>query len=110
MGDANVPTSQPTGLTNSPTSSPTEVNGSLGFPYCSESTCDGTDSPRADGTTNPTTYPTLVGGATYSPSKSPVTAAVTDEPSMSPVFVADNSSSPSIATLSVLLIVLIVTF
>merc|ERR1712129_646726 len=41
--DANVPTSMPT------SAAPTQVDGGLGYPYCSESTCDGVDSPRADG-------------------------------------------------------------
>jgi len=47
--DANVPTSMPTAATSAPSEAPTQVDGGLGYPYCSESTCDGVDSPRADG-------------------------------------------------------------
>jgi len=48
--DAAVPTSMPTPATDAPTESPTEEGDSdWSWPYCSESTCAGTDSPRADG-------------------------------------------------------------
>merc|ERR1739840_81238 len=34
---------------NVPTEAPTALDQGSGYPYCSESTCDGVDSPRADG-------------------------------------------------------------
>jgi len=49
--EAAVPTSYPTEMTDAPTPSPTLEAGvdDWSFPYCSESTCAGVDSPRADG-------------------------------------------------------------
>lgn len=48
--DAAVPTSSPTAMTDAPTQSPTDEGDSdWSWPYCSESTCAGVDSPRADG-------------------------------------------------------------
>merc|ERR1712129_332256 len=112
------PTSAPT-YSNAPTTSTTLYRGYL--PWCGETTCDGVDSPLADGGTySPSTSPMTVPPATaepsmspvfvsdipssYNPSKSPVTAApVTVEPSMSP-------SSSSIATLNILLILLTISF